>query len=102
MSILISLIGLLGMAMVHLNQRVKELAIRKVPGAGLADITVLTMRNFTIPVGCALLMGIPLSVWSFNWWISAYYIYHIPISWHYLVIPAVFLPLMASLVICYR
>jgi putative ABC transport system permease protein len=99
MSIVISLIGLLGLVIVDLNQRIKELGIRKVIGAGFKDIILLVMHKFSIPLGVALLIGIPVSAWGFSSWVNNYYIYHIALNAYYFIIPAVLLPLLASLVI---
>lgn len=99
MSIIISLIGLLGLVIVDLNQRIKELGIRKVIGASFKDILTLVMHKFSIPLGIALIIGIPTSAWGFSTWINNYYIYHIPLSAWYFIIPAIMLPLLAALVI---
>ncbi len=98
-SILISLIGLLGLVIVELSQRVKELGIRKVIGANFKDICVLMMKKFSGPLCIALLVGIPVSALGFSKWISGYYIYHINLNASYFLIPAFSLPLLAALVI---
>jgi putative ABC transport system permease protein len=98
-SIVISLIGLLGLVIVDLNQRVKELGIRKVIGADLKDIMMLVMYKFSIPIGIALLIGIPISVWGFSNWINSYYVYHIAVNAWYFIIPALILPVLAALII---
>jgi putative ABC transport system permease protein len=98
-SIVISLIGLLGLVIVDLNQRVKELGIRKVIGADLKHIMMLVMYKFSIPIGIALLIGIPISVWGFSNWINSYYVYHIAVNAWYFIIPALILPVLAALII---
>ncbi len=98
-SILISLIGLLGLVIVDLSQRVKELGIRKVIGAGFNDIFVLMMTKIAAPLVIALLVGIPLAAWGFSHWISGYYVYHIRLTAFYYLIPAILLPFLAALVI---
>jgi putative ABC transport system permease protein len=95
LSILISLIGLLGLVIINLNQRVRELGIRKVVGASFSNICLLVIKKFVPPLAIALFIGVPLSVWGFSKWIAAYYIYHIPMSWYYFLIPAIFLPAVA-------
>jgi putative ABC transport system permease protein len=97
-SIIISLIGLLGLVIVDLNQRVKELSIRKVVGAGIKDITLLVMGKFSVSLTVALLVGIPISIWGFSSWINSYYVYHIAVSAYYFMIPALVLPTLAALV----
>lgn len=98
-SIFISLIGLLGLVIVDLNQRIKELGIRKVIGAGFKDIILLVAYKFFIPLGVALVIGIPLSAWGFSSWINNYYVYHISLNAYYFIIPAIILPMLALLVI---
>jgi putative ABC transport system permease protein len=102
MSIVISLIGLLGLVVLNLRQRVKELGIRKVVGANFNSIFLLVFKTLAIPIGIALVIGIPLSAWGFSEWISEHYLYHIAISWYYLALPAILLPLMAALVIVFQ
>ncbi|QEC78559.1 ABC transporter permease [Mucilaginibacter ginsenosidivorax] len=98
-SIVISLIGLLGLVIVDLNQRVKELGIRKVIGADLKHIMMLVMYKFSIPIGIALLIGTPISVWGFSNWINSYYVYHIAVNVWYFIIPALILPVLAASII---
>ena len=98
-SIIISLIGLLGLVIVDLNQRIKELAVRKVIGAGFKNIMSLVMQKFSVPLVMALMIGIPLSAWGFSSWINRNYVYHIAVSAYYFLIPAVVLPLLAYTVL---
>jgi putative ABC transport system permease protein len=98
-SIFISLIGLLGLVIVDLNQRVKEMGIRKVIGANLKHILLLVMCKFSIPIGVALLIGIPISAWGFSNWINSYYVYHIAVNVWYFIIPALLLPALATIII---
>ncbi len=99
MSVIISLTGLLGLVTVNLKQRVKELGVRKVIGASFNNIFLLVFKTMTAPLAIALLIGIPVSVWGFSAWIAKYYIYHIPISWYYFIVPAILLPLVSAMVI---
>ena len=60
-SILISLMSLLGILMLSLSQKMKEISIRKVLGAGNWDIGKLLNREFLWPQVLAFLIGAPLA-----------------------------------------
>jgi putative ABC transport system permease protein len=64
-SIMISCLGLLGMAMYSAENRVKEIGIRKVLGASVNNIILLLSREYLTLIGIALIIGIPLS-WGIN------------------------------------
>lgn len=60
-SILISLMSLLGLTMLTISQRMKEISIRKVLGAGTREIGALLNREFFWPQLWAFLIGAPLA-----------------------------------------
>ncbi len=58
-SIMISCLGLFGMAMFNAESRTKEIGIRKVLGAGDKDIVVLLSKEYAVLIGIAIALGIP-------------------------------------------
>lgn len=65
LAILISCLGLLGMATYATETRIKEISIRKVLGSTRAAIVLLLSRGFARLLGIAILVGMPLA-WLFN------------------------------------
>ncbi|HMQ47887.1 MAG TPA: ABC transporter permease [Saprospiraceae bacterium] len=70
LAILISCLGLFGLATHSAAQRVKEIGIRKVLGAGLTSIVALLSKDFLALVFIALILAIPLAWWLMNEWLN--------------------------------
>ena len=71
-AILISCLGLLGLALYMAEQRSKEISIRKVLGAGLSDILVLLNKDFMRLVVISNLIAIPVAYILANKWLQKY------------------------------
>ncbi len=80
MAIVVGCMGLFGLAAFSAEQRVKELGIRKVLGAGMLDIVGLLARNFLLLVVIAAAIAFPLAWWASNSWLEDFP-YRIRISW---------------------
>jgi len=80
MAILISCLGLFGLASFSAEQRTKEIGIRKVLGASITGIIVLLSRDFLKLVGIAVLIASPLAWWLMHKWLQDF-AYRAPISW---------------------
>lgn len=70
MAILISCMGLLGLAAFSIRQRTKEIGLRKILGASVGNIVVLLTRNFIVLVLMAIVMAAPLAWYAMNQWLS--------------------------------
>jgi putative ABC transport system permease protein len=71
-AILISCLGLLGLAMYMAEQRNKEISIRKVLGANMSDILVLLNKDFLRLVLIANVIAIPIAYVLVNRWLQKY------------------------------
>jgi putative ABC transport system permease protein len=80
LAILISCLGLLGLASYSTLQRTKEIGIRKVLGASVASIVRLLSGEFLRLVVLALVTAIPLCWFFMNRWLADYY-YRIAFPW---------------------
>ncbi len=80
MSILISCLGLWGLAAFAAERRSKEVSIRKILGASLHDIVGLLSKDFLKLIGISLLIAVPLSYYLMNRWLQEF-AYHIDIQW---------------------
>lgn len=60
-AIIISCLGLFGLSLFDVRQRYREIAIRKVNGAGMKDLYLLLFRKYIKVTGGAFLLAVPLS-----------------------------------------
>ena len=61
--IIISATGIFGLALLILGKKMKEISVRKVLGAGIANIVFLINKEFLYAIGFAILIGLPFSYW---------------------------------------
>ena len=80
LAILISCLGLFGLAAFTSEQRTKEIGVRKVLGASVASIVQLLSTDFLRLVLVALLLATPLAWWAADTWLSTF-AYNIGLSW---------------------
>ncbi|RRB11915.1 ABC transporter permease [Larkinella knui] len=71
-AILLSCLGLFAIAMMVIEQRTKEIGIRKVMGASIPNIIVVLSRDFVKLVLIALLIAIPIAWFLMNTWLDNY------------------------------
>ena len=71
-AILISCMGLFALAAYTVQQKSKEIGIRKVLGASSESLIQLVSKDFVILVGIALLLAFPFSWWALKTWQSGF------------------------------
>jgi len=79
-AILISCLGLLGLATYTAQIMTKEIGIRKVLGASVGSIVTLVSRDFLKLVLLAIIIGSPIAWWLMNKWLQSF-VYRIDINW---------------------
>ncbi|HTL08403.1 MAG TPA: ABC transporter permease [Chitinophagaceae bacterium] len=72
LAIIIASLGLFGLASFSISKRRKEIGIRKVLGAGVLDIALLTSRQFLLLVLLSVLIAIPIGGWCMQQWLLAF------------------------------
>lgn len=70
LTILIASLGLLGMIVYSLEQRTKEIGIRKVSGATVLNILTLISKGYTRLIVIAFIIGAPFSYWLMQQWLQ--------------------------------
>ncbi|MEZ4896135.1 MAG: ABC transporter permease [Saprospiraceae bacterium] len=80
LSILIALLGILGLTTFSVEQRIKEIGVRKVLGASTSSIVMLFARNYFWLVGAALLVAGPVTFIIMQKWLAGF-AYRVGIPW---------------------
>jgi putative ABC transport system permease protein len=72
LAILISCLGLFGLASYMAERRTKEIGIRKVLGATVTGLAALLSKDFLQLVGLSCMVAFPLAGWMMHKWLEAY------------------------------
>ena len=80
LAVVISCLGLYGLATFAAQQRTKEIGIRKVLGASVTGITGLLTKEFLALVLVALLIASPIAYYAMQQWLADF-AYHIDVRW---------------------
>jgi putative ABC transport system permease protein len=70
LNIFISCLGLYALITFSLEQKVKEIGIRKVLGASLSNLVFVTSKDFFRLIGIAALLSLPVAAWAMHRWLE--------------------------------
>ena len=88
-AILISCLGLFGLAIFTTERRIKEIGIRKILGSSSTNIVMLLTGNFTKMVMLSILLGIPISYWLLDQWLARF-AFHVELEvWYFIAAAAI-------------
>jgi putative ABC transport system permease protein len=79
-SIVINILGLVGLLSFMVEQKTKEIGVRKVLGASLASLSFLLSRDFLRLIVIAFLIAAPVAWYVMNQWLQGF-AYRTAISW---------------------
>ena len=79
-AIVLSCMGLFGIAFIAIKQRVKEIGVRKVLGASVSNVAVLVTKEYIRPVLLAMVIATPIAWWAMNQWLQDFP-YRVNIQW---------------------
>lgn len=79
-SIFLSVLGILGMILFTIQQRTKEIGIRKVNGAKVSEILSMLNRDFVKWVIIAFVIATPIAYFAMNKWLENF-AYKTELSW---------------------
>ncbi len=101
LTIFISCIGLLGLATLAAERRIKEIGIRKVLGASVTSIIQLISNNFLKLVLLSNIIAFPIAWWAVNKWLENF-AYHITVHWWVFAIAGLVTLLIALLTVSFQ
>lgn len=101
LAILISCLGLFGLSAFMVTQRIKEIGIRKVLGASIANLWLLLSKDFGQLVIIACFIALPVGFYVMNSWLQGYN-FRIPMYWWIFVIGAVSCLVVTMLTVSYH
>ncbi|GAB2842400.1 ABC transporter permease [Ferruginibacter profundus] len=100
-AIVLSCMGLFGMAFIIIRQRVKEIGVRKVLGASVSGIAAMVTKEFIKPVIIALVIATPIAWWAMHKWLQDFS-YRIDIQWWIFIVAGVIAVLIAILTVSFH
>ncbi|HZF66273.1 MAG TPA: FtsX-like permease family protein [Chitinophagaceae bacterium] len=100
-AIIISCLGLFGLATFTAEQRTKEIGIRKVLGASVAGLVGLLSKDFLKLVAIAVLIASPVAWYFMNQWLQNF-AYRSPIPWQLFVLTSFLAMFIAFVTIAFQ
>src|SRR5690554_704276 len=98
LAIIIACLGLFGLTTYMVEQRTKEIGIRKVLGASVSGIVSMLSRDFVKLVLIAIVIATPLAWWAMSKWLQDF-AYRIDIQWWMLALAGLFAVLIALITV---
>lgn len=96
LAIMIACLGVLGLSLYSIQQRIKEIGIRKVLGASVLGITTELLKEFLKPVIIAACIATPVAWYAISKWLQNF-AYHINVTWVVFLITTLIILLLAVL-----
>lgn len=101
LTILISCLGLFGLASYMAENRIKEIGVRKVLGATVSNITALLSKDFLKLVVFSFGVAVPISWYAMDKWLQDFE-YRVDISWWTFALAGLLALLIALLTVSYQ
>ena len=101
MAILISCLGLFGLAAHNAERKTKEIGIRKVLGASVSGITVLMTKEFVRLVILSCIVAFPLGWWLMDKWLMQYE-YRIGLNWQIFILVGLMAIVIALITVSFQ
>jgi putative ABC transport system permease protein len=85
LAVIISCIGILGLAIFSSERRTKEIGVRKINGAQISEIIILLNKDIIILLAIAFVIATPVAWYSMNKWLQSF-AYRTELSWWIFVV----------------
>jgi putative ABC transport system permease protein len=99
LSVVIVLLGILGMVSLNVARRTREVGIRKVLGATSLHVVMLFLKEFLAILAGAILIAFPLAILLGNQWLKTY-AYRTAIGWEVFAGIAMIFGIMITALVC--
>jgi putative ABC transport system permease protein len=100
-AVLISCLGLFGLASFNAERRTKELGIRKVMGASVGNLVIMLCGDFTNLVIVSLFIGFPVSWYLIREYLSSY-AFHADVNWGIYILTSIAMLFIVLLSVGYQ
>lgn len=100
-AILVSCLGLFGLATYTAQVKVKEIGIRKVLGASVANITGMLSKNFLILVTFSIVIATPIAWYAMSKWLQDF-VYRVNIQWWIFALAGIIALVIAFITISFQ
>jgi putative ABC transport system permease protein len=100
-AVLISCLGLFGLASLNAERRTKELGIRKVMGASVRNLIIMLCGDFASLVMVSLVIGIPVSWYLIREYLSGY-AFHAEVNWGIYILTSIAMLFIVLLSVGYQ
>jgi putative ABC transport system permease protein len=100
-AIIIASLGLFGLSAFVIEQRTKEIGIRKVLGASVQNVLLLVSKEFILLVGIAFIISVPVAWWTMHKWLQDF-AYRVNISWWIFAVAGITAILIALLTVSFQ
>jgi putative ABC transport system permease protein len=101
LSLIIASMGIFAMALYYLQQKVKEIGIRKINGAKIIEIMVMLNKNFIVWVLIAFIIACPIAFYAMTTWLQNF-AYHTNLSWWIFAMSGLFAVSIALLTVSWQ
>jgi len=101
LAIFVACLGLYGLATFTAERRVKEIGIRKVMGASIANISALLSKDFILLVVVSIIIASPLGYYLMSQWLQGF-VYRINLEWSSFLAAGLLALLIAALTVVYQ
>lgn len=98
-AIVLACLGLFALTAYAMVRRTREIGIRKVLGASLADILALVSKDFVKLVIIAIIIAIPLALYAMRQWLDGF-TYKIEVQWWVLLVASLITLVIAVATVC--
>jgi putative ABC transport system permease protein len=80
LSVIVSILGILGLSIFLCQYKIKEIGIRKVNGAKISEILTMLNRDFVKWVAIAFVIATPIAYYAMHKWLESF-AYQTELSW---------------------
>ena len=101
LTIFISCLGLLGFVIYITNMRTKEIGVRKIVGATVAQIVALLSKDFLKLIAIAFVIAIPIAWYAANAWLQNF-AYRTALSWWIFLAGGLLMFSIALIILCIK